>query len=506
MAGHEFVFDEGGDTGLETAMALTPRWRELPHAPERTRAFIMVPGERLATPWLTAETETSVWLQLARGLPEISDDGLEVGLWLERDGGEPQPLLTLFLDNQAPDAGKQGLSLPLPLREGEKFRVSLRCGPGPRGEPDADWLAVVAWVVGRLERLPLLRARSHARWRLANELAHFSGAYDQAFYAGREVDRGGDAAASGLRRLPEPPAALPAPDLSRLQARLTDTDARPGENAFGYAHRLLRQLLPLPDPDFAGRLRALQARRPDSPLRMLSLCAGRGAVEGALLESADVPVHLCLVDVNESLLERAAAQMPGRVKVERVLGSVDAIGPALGAFDVVNITSGLHHLVELERVLAAIAALLAPGGEFWLIGEQVGRNGNRLWPEAREAADAVFSRWPEDKRRNRNTGQVDARLPDIDHAASSFEGIRSQDILAQLSRHFLPLDVHVADAFLWRLVDAAYAGNFDLAVAADRQLLQEAVLAEARHWLDGGRGTALNGAWRAKRDLLGAPT
>ena len=137
MAGHEFVFDEGGDTGLETAMALTPRWRELPHAPERTRAFIMVPGERLATPWLTAETETSVWLQLARGLPEISDDGLEVGLWLERDGGEPQPLLTLFLDNQAPDAGKQGLSLPLPLREGEKFRVSLRCGPGPRGEPDA---------------------------------------------------------------------------------------------------------------------------------------------------------------------------------------------------------------------------------------------------------------------------------------------------------------------------------------------------------------------------------
>lgn len=73
-----------------------------------------------------------------------------------------------------------------------------------------------------------------------------------------------------------------------------------------------------------------------------------------------------------------------------------------------------------------------------------------------------------------------------------------------VERHFLPLEVHLVESFLWRLVGGAYAGNFDLAQARDRQLLQQAVLAEARHWLEGGRGTFLNGAWRAKRDLLHA--
>lgn len=502
MADREFVLDEAGGHTLAEAMELSPRWLDLDLSGSLARAHIMVPGENLATPLLMAGAEPWVWVKLARGLPEISADGLDAELWLLR-GGQARRLMAWHLDNG--DGAPAGIELTLPLAPGETYRLELRCGPGPEGIPDADWLAVLEWVVGDFERLPLLRARCHGPWRLHNELAHFGAAYDSDFYRSRQVDRGGQAGAADVRSL-EASSTGPRPvDAGLLAERLGDPPARPGENAFQYTHRLLRLLLPQAAPNFAGRLRSLQQRNPGQPLRMLSLCAGEASVEGALLEQAGVPVRLCLLDVNETLLERAAARMPASVEVDRVLGSAEQVGEVLGSFDVVNITSGLHHLVELEQVLASIAAVLAPGGEFWLIGEQVGRNGNRLWPEAQAAADAVFSSWPEQKRRNANTGAVDARIPDQDYSSSSFEGIRSQDIEAQLSRYFLPLQVHLRDAFLWRLVDAAYAGNFDLSVAGDRRLLQQAVLAEARHWLEGGRGTSLNGAWRAKRDLLNDP-
>ena len=502
----EFVLQEDGEAELDARADLSPRWQQLAHAPELTRAHLLIAGETLRTPWMEAEADTEAGLTLARGLPEISDDGLTAELWLRKEAGGECKLVSWTLENHTPGIGEAGLVVPLPLQEGERFRLELRCGPGPLGSGNKDWLAVLDWVVGRFDRLPLLRARSHAAWRMANELAHFAGAYDRDFYADRKIDApSGAASMAGVRPLPKDAADIPAPDESAWIERLGDMPALPGENAFSYAHRMLQRLLPEPAPNFATRIRELQARRPGEPLRMLSLCAGLAAIERFLLEHAGVPVRLCLVDVNASMLERAGADMPPGVEVDRVLGSVSDIGPGLGEFDVINITSGLHHIVELERVLAAIAAMLAPGGEFWLIGEQVGRNGNRLWPDAAKAANEVFGRWSEDKRRNANTGQVDTRVPALDYSRGCFEGIRSQDIEAQLGRYFLPLDVHLRDCFLWRLVDSAYAGNFDLADPTDRALLQEAVRAEARHWLEGGRGTSLNGAWRAKRDLLHAP-
>lgn len=501
MPDTSFFLDESGGQVLSAALDIGPRWRDHDAGGEVARALVLVPGDSLRSPPLEAPEEARVGLKFGRALPEISPDGLELALWLHAGGGQRR-LLAWHLGPG--DGGKTALEFDLPVATGEAFQLELRCGPGPEGVSDADWLALFEWVAGPAESLPLLRARGHGAWRMGNELSHFNGSYDSAFYDGRHVDRGGAGTASRVRTLPGTRSDLPGIPGEALLARLGDPAPAPGENAFHYAHRLLRRLLPQPAPDFPGRLRRLHARAGDRPLRMLSLCAGEAAVEGDLLQRAGVPVRLCLLDVNETLLERAASRMPANAAVDRVVGNVDAVGPALGRFDVVNITSGLHHLVELERVLASIAGVLAPGGEFWLVGEQVGRNGNRLWPDARRAADAVFAAWPEAKRRNAHTGRVDEAIPDIDYSATSFEGIRSQDIEALLGRHFLPLEIHLEDGFLWRLVDAAYAGNFDLARDEDRRLLREAVVAEAAYWYDGGRGTALNGAWRAKRDLLDA--
>jgi SAM-dependent methyltransferase len=397
------------------------------------------------------------------------------------------------------------IDLPVPL--GAALEIEIRCGPGPLGLPSADWLGLLGLVVCARGEFDLCRARNQHAWRLQNEIAHFSQVYSSDFYRDRHTQRRADDSAI---QPPRPLPGRPADDNAGLNLRaslrehLHGVPPHEGENAFGYATRLLARAIPAQPPDFPARLRALSERRQGRPLRMLALCAGEAAIEGGILEAAWVPVELSIVDVNASLLDQAMRRMPPIVTVDRVLGDANDVGPQLGQFDVVNITSGLHHLVELERVLAAIAEILRPGGEFWLIGEQVGRNGNRLWPEARAIANRIFSAWPESKRLNHNTGRIDPAIPDVDFSAGCFEGIRSQDIITQLERHFLPVDCYLRNAFLWRLVDVAYAANFDLADPADRGLLVQAAVEEAVHWAEGGRGTEMHAVYRSKRaGLLG---
>jgi SAM-dependent methyltransferase len=496
-AGAEFLLTKTGDYRLTEVLPIEPRWIELPHAPESTRCLAMIPGEVLSTPLLVAAEEAAAWLKIARGLPQISGDGLEAEVWLCPEDAAPSRLFCWRLDNDSPRAGKASVVLPLPIATGRRFRLELRCGAGPEGDPSADWLGVVEWAVSSELRLPLLRARSHAEWRLQNELAHFENAYRGEIYRHREVTRRDDAIVE-IRDLPIQAAILPGIDVASLMARAELVAPTPGESSYVYSHRLMFGLLDQQRPQFANRLAEMHARL-DRPLRMLSLCAGEAKVEADIFARAGVPVELVLVDVNERLLQRAARSMPRGVRIECLRGSATDISPAMGQFDVINITSGLHHLVELEQVLAAVATMLAPEGEFWLIGEQVGRNGNRLWPDARAAADLVFSAWPEAKRRNAGTGRIDEHVPDTDCASGTFEGIRSEDIEVEVARHFLPLCVVLADAFLWRLMDGTYAPNFDLSHPQDLALVRAAVVAEVRHWFEGGRGTALHGAYRAKR-------
>jgi SAM-dependent methyltransferase len=502
-----FVLDDGADFAVDGDAGFEHRWFELGHVADRERALVLLPGEALTTAPIRCPPEPVLWCRCLRALPEVSSDGLDLRIELLLADGTVRSVVDACIDNATPAGGLWEGTLALPAQPGEQLRVRVACGPGPEHLPDADWLALCGLVVCTRGELTRLRARSQHAWRLGNELAQFAGVYRGDFYADRHAVRSSKEARA--------PRELPAADAARdaaahdqlrdaLRTRARGFAPRPGENAFGFSHRLLLALLPDEPPDFAMRLAALHRASGRAELRMLALCAGEAGIEAGILARAGVPVELCIVDVNEDLLRRAAEAMPPGVRLDLVVGDANAVHGQLGQFDVVVITSGLHHLVEIEAVLASIAAALGPDGEFWLIGEQVGRNGNRLWPEALAIANDLFTAWPEDRRHNHNTGVVDATLPDRDFSAGCFEGIRSEEILEQVARYFLPLDVFLHDAFLWRLVDHAYAANLDPAAPDDRARLVEATVAEAMHWCEGGRGTSLHAAFRSKRAAVGA--
>ena len=494
-----FVLDEGNEPGFEPSLDIGPRWKELPHASSRSRGFILLPGERILTDAFRIDPAHRVRLEAMRVIEHISADGLDLDVELEIDG-ERFSVTRVHLGNEQHMSGACFVESSLESYAGRDARLSVRCSAGIRSDPSGDWAALLAFVLAPGDKLNEATARGQRTWRLANELHHYSTVCEQESYKefyksrtrpeaapkGPPVHVGFIAEGPGPRRV----------GAAKFLPALAPLHPGAGDNAFIFTHRLLGALIARPLIDFAGRLRALGAlgRRP----RLLSLCAGEAGIEAQLLESAGTEVDITLLDVNRILLERAAARMPLTARTSLWLGAAESLRAGAADFDVVCFVSGLHHIVALEEVLSRAVSWLAASGEFWLIGEQVGRNGNRLWPDAQRVADRLFRDLPERLRFNHSTGRLDESMPDVNYASSCFEGIRSEDIPAALARYFTPETEHRRDCFLWRFVEVAYASNYDLASEEDVQILRTLVAEEFAFYSSGGLGTELNGVYRPK--------
>lgn len=361
-------------------------------------------------------------------------------------------------------------------------------------------VAITGLLVGSAHRLGRLHAMSSYESRLRNEVQHFSGAaYTHKMYGDSATSTAtgvvGTAAAAMAAAPEQQHAAVVA---KRVNATLAAMDPMPEEVAINYCMRALYAVLPVPPPDFLTRANRLGG---DHPLRMLSICAGAGRVEEEILKYATRPIHMTLLDASRELIERASGRLAtvgSQHTVDCMVADVNGGLPGAGQFDVVVCVSALHHIADLETVLAHVNGRLAETGEFWSIGEQVGRNGNRLWPPTLAAANRAFAQLPPHLRKNRHSGATDTGISDRDFSVGCFEGIRSEELEAQLEAHLIPVDVHKRNCFLWRLVDTTYADNFDLAKAEDLACLRQLVVAEAVHWATGGRATELHGVYRKK--------
>jgi hypothetical protein len=494
-----FVLEQEATFSHLARATLKSRWVEFAHKAQRELGFLLLANEIMQLPQLDVPPEPVLWLRVIR--PDTAEEDVEVSVWDQSSNKSTSaPLVSVSLQRHTPGECVRELLLDLPMDVGHVAHLEVRCAGKERLFQKTDRVGIVGLVICSRVELPLWRARAHKAWRVENEIAHFQNVYNGDFYKGRHVDRGACASGIGaIRKLPARPDASDGSECLRqeLIARLLAVKANTDENAFGYATRLLGTVIPDRPPNYPLRLAALAQATPRK-LRMLALCAGEAAVEGQILAAANVPVELCIVDLNDSLLERSSLQVPEGVTLDRVLGDANDIGPQLGLFDVICITSGLHHLVELEHVLSTIAELLEKTGEFWLIGEQIGRNGNRLWPEALARANEIFLSWPSEKRINRHTGRLDGAIPDTDFSAGCFEGIRSEEIIALLNRYFLPVVCYMRNAFLWRLVDATYSANFNLGESGDRRIIAEAVADEALLWAKGGRCTEMHAVFQSK--------
>lgn len=509
-AAQQFVLDEGSPfdvLGASPPGGSFPRWLQPPHFVDPYRALILVAGERLMLREpIHVPDDARLQMRYGAGLPSISPDGLicEVAVHAADDHATVLETLALLPVNGGQQPGHwHRATLSLEHMAGEVVRLSVACLPGPLQDPMGDWLALAELCVGRADELRVLRARAHRAFRAENERRHFSALYRHHAYARQQDEQAlaaqmGGPRARAVRHLSQESAgAEPAGSDAGAQLAHPLPDPLPGEVAYDYAMRLLTTKLQEEPVDFIGRLRNLADRH--GRLRVLSLCSGAARIEAQMAAELGGAVHWSLLDLNADLLGLAGAQFPADVGVDLIEADVNELRAAAAQrWDVVLCVSALHHVVELEHLMAFCHASLRPLGEFWSIGEYVGRNGNRLWPEARGPADALFAELPERLRRNQHLGRVDTRLPDADCSVASFEGIRSEDILPQLARWFEPVSVYRRNCMLWRLMNMAYSDNYDLQAEEDRQWIGRAVQAELDVFRCGARTTELFGVFRPR--------
>jgi len=93
--------------------------------------------------------------------------------------------------------------------------------------------------------------------------------------------------------------------------------------------------------------------RPQPGQRALDVAAGPGLLSAALLATVDEAVAL---DPSQAMLSHAPAG------VTTVVGTAEAIPFGDDEFDLVTCVNSLHHVADLDRTLAEMARVLAPGG------------------------------------------------------------------------------------------------------------------------------------------------
>ncbi|WP_419684776.1 class I SAM-dependent methyltransferase [Burkholderia theae] len=361
-------------------------------------------------------------------------------------------------------------------------------------------IGISRFVVGNQNELSRINALSNYESRLENEVSHFSGAaYTHSMYGtqsgrAKKVNLEKSSATqsrspSGFRYMQE----------TELRRAISQIQPDPGEPVFGFAQRCLGSILPLTPPNFYARATDLSRGR---SLRVLSLCAGAARIEEEIAKHCLSPIDLTLLDASEDLIQRAAARFletKSGHNVRCLIGDINDGLPGEDSFDLIICVSALHHVANLELVLTQINERLTPDGEFWSIGEQIGRNGNRLWPGAISAANRAFKNLPKRYRKNAHTGKIDDSVPDDDFSSGCFEGIRSEELESALENYLIPVDVYKRNCFLWRLTDATYCDNFNLDSREDLLHVRELVIEEAMHWVTGGRGTEMHGVFRRKQ-------
>jgi SAM-dependent methyltransferase len=132
----------------------------------------------------------------------------------------------------------------------------------------------------------------------------------------------------------------------------------------------------------------------------------------------------------------------------------------------------LHHVLNLERLFARIKSSLKPAGLF-VISDIIGRNGHQRWPEALDIVHEFWRKLPPSYRFNRQLDRYEQLYEDWDCSYESFEGIRSQDILALLLEHFhfqlFIAYANVIDPF----VDRSFGPNFDASALWDRAFIDQ---------------------------------
>lgn len=190
-------------------------------------------------------------------------------------------------------------------------------------------------------------------------------------------------------------------------------------------------------------------------------CATEVMLAKHLVDKGFVDFQIECVDLNSTLLAEGVASARERgVGDHIVVTEADANKwTPTKVYTGILANQSLHHIENLEGVLAGIELSLAPTGTF-ITSDMIGRNGHMRWPEALSIVHEFWRELPPEYTYNHLLKRNEPLYENWDCSLEGFEGIRAQDILPLLIKHFefdffIPFS-NVIDPFL----DRTFGPNF----------------------------------------------
>ncbi len=243
-------------------------------------------------------------------------------------------------------------------------------------------------------------------------------------------------------------------------------------------------------PDHFFERSLVQLGQQHGNLKVLSIGSGNGELEihiAQSLQQAGVGFELECLDLNPHMLQRAreAAQQAGVLAGMRFTqGDFNRLELQAEHYDAILANQSLHHVLELERLFEQVHAALQPHGQF-LTSDMIGRNGHMRWPEALEAMRPFWQELPPAYRYNRLLRRQEDEFINHDCSTHGFEGIRAQDILPLLLRHF-QFELFLPHGnIIFPFVDRAFGHNFNAEAEWDRDFIDRVHAADQAGILHG---------------------
>lgn len=234
-----------------------------------------------------------------------------------------------------------------------------------------------------------------------------------------------------------------------------------------------------PEQFFFLYAQKLSTRFPGQHVRMVSIGSGNCDMEIRLAlrlrENGISAFTIECLDINRAMLQRGrelAVQSGVAEHIVPLEADFNFWRPE-GIYDVVLANQCLHHVVELEKLFAAVRRSLNPEGYF-LISDMIGRNGHQQWPEGLQLVNEFWKELPDTYRYNHELSRYELEFINFDCSQEGFEGIRSQDILPLLIEEDFKFELFLPFAgIVFPFITRAFGPNFDANAAWDREFVDK---------------------------------
>jgi len=211
----------------------------------------------------------------------------------------------------------------------------------------------------------------------------------------------------------------------------------------------------------------------DDP-RILSLGCGYGGVELEIAQSLNKPYEIMAVDINEHIFAKARAEAKTKgINIQFLRLDLNFVEIQENTFDLIFAHASLHHLLNLEHVFYQIYKGLKKNGRL-IVQDVIGKTQILFWKDNVDFAIEVVKKMPVRYKSgvpNQHAIITPYAEPSIQ---KGMEGIRQEDIPAQIDKYFAPVKMFRYGSFMRMICTHPEVGKrLDPDKKEDREYLEQ---------------------------------